>query len=232
MDTDQWMKTIDRCIGPHKKYSAEQRETLAITLLDGIEKTRILSSCFFATTQDVKFLKKQIHTLRRSLQTLQDSRSRLPIIYGIEGWASTCYEQRFGSPLDIDSLTIYAGWLEFWAEFTQGTASKPGPDNREPLLLCHMICIIYEGSFGEAPTISDGDVLSGSETAGTPYERVCRAVGELANVKIAWSTCRQAQETYREGFPAMKMIISTDNLDQMSSIQKLIGSRPYSSDGS
>lgn len=201
LDEDAWVQRINRCLGKRKKYSPQQRELFAKVLLKTIPQAVSYREIVSPDNGAVKKARKDVQKISMLVSDFLKRVQTSPFLSDIEQNISATFQHTRGFPADVAVIQQYFCFFSDFIEDTYNFTQKVKIDNMTALAVCQFICLGYERCLNEKPHASDMDQFnySGSESDGTPYERVCRAVAEQFGINLTWTTQRQATKTYHRG---------------------------------
>lgn len=220
MEEDRFTESVYKELHREKQFTKEQCELFVDALKDGIKKNDMFFKFFMPSNKDVQATRKQLRSIEKQLSILLKAHERLPFLRAVEEMASTNYEAQFGYRTSLAKVSTYIHLYIIWVHCFYGVSSKSGPKNRQALFICYIVKVIYVGSFGELPTLSQGDAIqeSGDISEGTLYERICYIMGREYNVEIKWSTCKQARNA--DSLELLQLNLSSDDPERLNSLMK------------
>jgi hypothetical protein len=223
IDEDAWIEIVSKCL-EEDNFTREEVRSFSIGLFNGVALCRDISVLVAPDNKQVKDLRKHLEKLKISVGYLNKKKQTYNFYRLIEHYSTKFFEKRTGNKIDINTLSDFIEWMEFLTNALYKISSRPGRNNREAQLLCHMICKCYETYLKVQPPTYEGDFAadSGDHKDATPYERVCYAVGELVGVDVNWTTCHKVANTYKsEGFEIFQIVVDPGDGEQMKSMKKL-----------
>lgn len=179
---------IQNALGKSLGVSAAKLEMFSSLLVNDLRDMMLARDASFPKKQVMSDFIASAERLQTVLEEVSKSSEEHPFIGSIMRLSSRHISKKKYRPTDLQDAWALIKLAKDWARHVRFQNKNKGPDTRFALELAFTVAEYYKKYFGKIPGVSGGGKRGNRADATkfqlTPYQRVCDAVAQAADIKI------------------------------------------------